>query len=321
MTGNPFLGAMTAIAAAGIGLGVRLLAAPWMPPGYPFLTFFPVIVIVTLLLGWKQGSLCAVLCGLLAWYFFIIPLNSLAFDPGVAMALTFFIFVVATQIVLIHWLQRFVASAAREREANRKLAENRELLFSELQHRVSNNLQVVAALLSLQKRDVTDERARAALDEAANRLALIGKIGRQLHDPNGTQLGVKPFLESLCGDLLEASGRTDITCRCDVADDMILAPDSAIPIALIIAESIANALEHGFTSDRGGEIDISYGRSTRGKVMLEIRDNGRGLPQGFSLEKSQSLGLRIAQTLSRQLGGEFMLVQEDRTTARLMLPA
>ena len=321
LTGRPLLAALGALAIPGAGLAMRLLANPVMPSGYPYVTFFPMVVIASFLLGWRNGAIAAVASGLAAWYFFIAPERSFHFDGGVAMALVFYVFVVATEVLLIHWLQVFVATAARERETSRMLAENRELLFRELQHRVSNNLQVVAALLSLQKRDITDEKARAALDEAATRLALIGKIGRQLHDPNGAQLGMKPFLDSLCSDLLEASGRTNIVFHSDVTDGITLDPEAAIPMALIVAESVSNAIEHGFADDRSGRIDIRFGRSSPDRVMLEVKDSGRGLPPGFSLENSKSLGLRIAQTLSRQLGGEFMLLDDGGTTARLMLPA
>ena len=321
LTGRPLLAALSALAIAGAGLAMRLLANPVMPSGYPYVTFFPMVVIASFLLGWRNGTIAAVASGLAAWYFFIAPERSFHFDGGVAMALVFYAFVVLTQILLIHWLQVFVATAARKRETSKLLAENRELLFRELQHRVSNNLQVVAALLSLQKRDVTDEKARAALDEAANRLALIGKIGRQLHDPNGAQLGMKPFLDSLCGDLLAASGRTNIDWRCVVADGITLDPEAAIPMALIVAESVSNAIEHGFADEGAGRIDISFGRSAPDRVTLEVKDSGRGLPPGFALEDSKSLGLRIAQTLSRQLGGDFTLFQDGGTTARLVLPA
>ena len=65
------------------------------------------------------------------------------------------------------------------------LADNRELLFRELQHRVSNNLQVAAAMLGLQRRHIDHDAARRALDDASSRLALIGRISRALYDPSG----------------------------------------------------------------------------------------------------------------------------------------
>jgi two-component sensor histidine kinase len=318
---RPVFATFAAIGAAGLGLLVRLLASPWMPPGYPFLTFFPMVVGSTLLLGWKPGTLCAVVSGLLAWYFFITPTTVYAFDGGIAMALGFFGLVVGMEIVLIHALQTFVAQAARERETSRALAENRELLFRELQHRVSNNLQVVAALLSIQKRDVTDMTARAALDEASNRLALIGKISRQLHDPSGARASMGPFLETLCSDVLVASGRGDIMFDVMVDKGIEIEPDAAIPLALIVAESIANAVEHGFPDGSAGRIDVRLNRSPRDMLVLEVSDAGAGLPEGFVLEASDSLGLRIVQMLARQLGGSFSLASDGRTTARLTIPA
>ncbi len=318
---RPVLAALVAVGAAGFGLSVRLLASPWMPPGYPFLTFFPMVVGTTLLLGWKPGTLCAVVSGLLAWYFFITPTAGLIFGSGIAMALGFFALVVGMEIVLIHALQTFVAQAARERETSRALAEHRELLFRELQHRVSNNLQVVAALLSVQKRDITDAKARAALDEASNRLALIGKISRQLHDPSGARTSVGPFLTTLCGDVLTASGRGDIMLDIVVDDGIAIDPDAAIPLALIVAESIANAVEHGFPGGSTGHIDVRLNRGLENTLILEVSDAGVGLPDGFVLQNSDSLGLRIVQMLARQLGGSFTLTREDRTKARLIIPA
>lgn len=317
---RPILAMLAAFTAAGIGLALRLLSTPWMPPGYPFLTFFPLVVAITLLFGWRSGALCAVASGALAWYFFITPTTVFAFDAGIAVALGLFALAVGAEIMLIHALQTFVARAARERETSRMLAENRELLFRELQHRVSNNLQVVAALLALQKRGVTDPQARGALDEASRRLTLIGKVSRQLHDTTGGHVAVGPFLETLCSDILSASGRDDIVLGIAVDEGIEIGPDAKIPLALIVAESIANAVEHGFPDGSAGRIDVRLERTPAG-LSLEISDEGVGPPQGFRLENSQSLGLRIAQMLARQLGGSFALVRDERTRALLTLPA
>src|SRR3546814_6329176 len=104
----------------------------------------------------------------------------MAFDlhPGVLVALGFYGAVVVVGIALINLLQKANFKLAVERERSRALAENRELLFHELQHRVSNNLQVVAAMLSLQRRHVDHDVARRALDDASARLALVGRISR-----------------------------------------------------------------------------------------------------------------------------------------------
>lgn len=76
-----------------------------------------------------------------------------------------------------------------------RLAATRELLFRELQHRVSNNLQMVAALLTVQRRKIADPEAKLALDEASRRLGVIGRISRQLYDPTGAGKDLPAFLD------------------------------------------------------------------------------------------------------------------------------
>lgn len=318
---RPVLGvSITLILVAGAFV-LRWFADPFLPSGFPYVTFFPAVIVSSFLFGVRLGALSALLCGLLAWYYFIPEYRS--FDvagPGV-LALLFYVFVVVTDIALVHWMQRANRNLARERELSRTLAETRELLFSELQHRVSNNLQVAAGLLSVQKRQVVDTTARAALDEAARRLALIGRISRQLYDAGGATRSMREFLEPLCADVVEASGRTGVRCSINVAEDAPLSPDAAIPLALIVAEAMANAIEHGFRDKEGGCIEVHLARHGADMVKVEVRDDGDGLPDGFRIEASDSLGLKIATMLASQLNGKFDLIREHGTTARLLLPA
>ncbi|MBR0552850.1 sensor histidine kinase [Stakelama marina] len=302
-------------------LFLRFAVDQGLPSGFPYVTFFPAVILSSFLLGVRWGSLVAVICGLLSWYFFIPPLDSFALQSGGMIALGFYIFVVATDIAIIHWMQLANAKLRHEREVSRQLALTRELLFRELQHRVSNNLQVAAGLLSLQKRQVRDETGRAALDEASRRLGLIGRISRQLYDAAGATRSMGEFLQPLCADVVEASGRTGIRCTIEVADDTPLNADAAVPLALIVAESMANAIEHGFRDRDAGHIEVHLARDGEDLVKVEVRDDGHGLPEGFSIEASDSLGLRIATMLAEQLNGRFDLVGGKGTTARLVLPA
>ncbi|MBW4330169.1 DUF4118 domain-containing protein [Stakelama sp. CBK3Z-3] len=319
--GRPLLAGCVVAALVAFALFLRFAVDRGLPPGFPYVTFFPAVVIASFLFGSRWGAAVAAVCGLCSWYFFIPVFDSFALLRGGGVALGFYIFVVATDIVIIHWMQRANANLAKERETSRQLAETRELLFRELQHRVSNNLQVAAGLLSLQKRQVGDEAGRAALDEASRRLALIGRISRQLYSASGATRTIREFLEPLCADVVEASGRTGIRCTINVADDAALNPDAAVPLALIVAEAMANAIEHGFRDRDAGHIEVHLARDGNDLVKVEVRDDGHGLPEGFSIEASDSLGLRIAAMLAEQLNGTFDLLREDRTTARLLLPA
>lgn len=300
---------------------LRFAAEPILPSGYPFVTFFPGVILASFLFGVGPGIFAAVLCGLLSWYFFIPPLHMGGFNPAVAVAMLFYTTVVVVDIMLIHFMQRANLNLAIERERSRALAENRELLFHELQHRVSNNLQVVAAMLSLQRRHVDHDGARHALDNASARLALIGRISRALYDPAGRGQDMRAFLTTLTADVVEASGREDIALAIEVPDGLTLDPNIIVPLALIVAESVNNAIEHGLP-DRGGRIVVTLA-SHNGALDLRVADDGLGVAPDFQLGAGNSLGLRIANALAAQLGGRFSLVPgaQSGAVARLDLPA
>ncbi|WP_342671283.1 sensor histidine kinase [Sphingomonas sanxanigenens] len=312
MADRPLMALAATLALLALAYLIRRAADPLLPVGFPYATFFPAVVAAAVLFGLRAGVIAAVVGGLLAWYYFIPPYHSFAITAVTVAAMTLYTFVVVTQIALVELMMA----------ANRRLAKEREtsaLLFRELQHRVSNNIQMVAALLSLQKRGITDPTALNALDEASRRLGVIGRISRQLHDPDGGGLGLRTFLEQLCADIVEANGHGGVSLEIDAPADLRLEPDAAIPVALIVAEAVANAIEHGFSGRASGRITVRVVDDARG-VVVSIRDDGHGLPAGFSLASSPSLGLGIASMLAKQLRGRFELIAEGGTEARLSIP-
>lgn len=311
------LGITAAIVATAFVL--RLMMMGSTPDGLAFVTFFPAVLLTCFLLGARMGMVAALASILLACVFFLSdPLHPGPVLNG-APAVLLFALLVSLNLTLFHWMQRANAKLRVERTRSDSLAEIREILFRELQHRVSNNLQVAAGLLALQKKHVGDGAARAALDETARRLSVIGRISRQLYQSTGGTRGMRAFLEPLCADVVEMSGRAGVTISVRAEEDMQLAPDAALPLALIVAEAIANAIEHGFADRAEGTIEVVLGRDGTGAGTVEVRDNGSGLPAGFDLARSNSLGLGIARTFAEQLGGRFELVEGDGTVARVVL--
>ncbi|BBD97056.1 DUF4118 domain-containing protein [Sphingobium amiense] len=302
-------------------MALRFAAKPLLPTGYPFVTFFPAVILASFLFGVRPGMFAAISCGMLSWYFFIPPYRDLVFNPAVAVAMLFYTGVVVIDITLIHFMQRANYNLAVERERSRALADNRELLFRELQHRVSNNLQVAAAMLGLQRRHIDHDAARRALDDASSRLALIGRISRALYDPSGAGNDMRAFLVMLTEDLLAASGREDVHISVSAPDGLMLDPNITMPLALVVAEAVSNAMEHGLP-DTSGRIHVQLEQSGEG-LSLEISDDGRGVASDFEIEAGPSLGLRIASALASQLGGRFALLPgpQQGAIARLDLPA
>ncbi|MDY6925308.1 MAG: histidine kinase dimerization/phosphoacceptor domain -containing protein [Pseudomonadota bacterium] len=312
------------LAAYGLAVGVWLIAFlvrlgldHQFPPGFPYLTFFPAVVVATYLAGLRAGLLTAVLSGLTAWWFFIGP-PGFELNAATGLALLFYAFVVAVDIFFIDGMHRERRRAEAEIEHSRELAESRDLLSREIQHRVSNNLQVVSAMLALQAQHTSDPDARRGLQEARGRTALIAKVQRGLHDANGQALPFAVFARDLLDDALDAAGRTDVELTV-TGGERPLSQDQSTPVSLIMLECVNNALEHGF-SDRAGVVRVDL--SMEGpEAVLTVTDDGAGLSPGFDPARVQSLGLRIVHSMARQLGGRFEMTGLDRgVRSRLIFP-
>lgn len=299
-------GFLLAVGATALATWLRWGIEAALPPGYPFLTYFPVVILVAFLFGARAGAITALLSGLAAWDWFIPP-DGFAVDDRTLVAMLFYVLITGTEVALVSWLQHANRQAIAGREANARLAETQALLFRELQHRVSNNLQMVAALLTLQRRQLRDEDAQAALDEAARRLGVIGRISRQLYQPSGAAQPLRAFLEELARDVIHSNAPAmPIDLQVSGDAERPLAPELAIPLALIVAEAIANAIEHGFAGRMSGRIALDLS-AAHGRLRVAVTDDGCGLPDAFALERSESLGLTIATTLAAQHGGAFAL--------------
>lgn len=317
---RPGLALVCTLAICAIVLAARLLTERLLPPGYPLFLFLPGVVLAALLYGVHMGIVATVISTLLAWSIFPGSFEQGLLDPYSGTISILYLITVSMMLALIYWIHRSTARLVAERERNARLAETRELLFRELQHRVSNNLQVAASLISLQRGAVADQAARHALDEASLRLAVIGGISRQLYDPGGAPRPLQTLLEPLCADVVRASGHhQQIRLTVHVPSGLSFPPETALPLALVVAEAVANAIEHGFAHRPGGAIDI--GAHCRDEALtIEVHDDGNGLPPGFDLKRNCGLGLRIARMFAEQLGGRFELVPENGTTARLLVP-
>jgi hypothetical protein len=233
-----------AAAAFLVAFGVRYGLNDWLPEGLPFLTFFPAVIVTAFFAGLWPGVLVTILSTLTAWYFFLRPVHTFTLDPAEVLALVFFVAIAGISIALIEAFHVAVDRLQQERERAERLAEQRETMFAELQHRISNNLQLVAALLRLEHAQISDSRAKKALAEASRRLALIGTLHRHLYDGTGSQVDFGIFLKRLGNEVLQTWDARSVELLVQ-SERMILPPEQSIPIALIVAELMSNALEHG----------------------------------------------------------------------------
>ncbi len=308
-----------AILSAALAFYVRWVLDGVLPPGFPYLTFFPAVILTAFLAGLWPGILCAALSGLAAWWFFIPPIGfSLSASSG--LTLVFFVFVVAVDIAVIELMRRAMTSLSAEQALTAQLYERQRVMFQELQHRVANNMTFVAALLQIKKRTIDSPQASAALDEARERLVTMAQIHRRLYDPASLELSVGASLRELCDDLVQAAGVEGVTCSVRV-DGVDLDTPRLVTLSLLVAEVVTNSLKHAFADRSSGQIAIDLDPLDDDRAALVIADDGPGFPDASpNLEGRISLGFGIMQSLAGQLGGALDFPAGAGARVRLVFP-
>ncbi len=287
-----------------LALFIRFELQDTLPPGFPYLTFFPAVILTTFLAGLWPGVVCAILSGLASLYFFIPPFNSFALDGSSLIAIGFYVFIVTVDITLIHFMHLAADRLLVKKEVMEGLYDQQRTMFQELQHRVANNMAFVAALLQLQKRNITADPASAsnALDEAQSRIETMSRIHRRLYDPASVDLPVAEYFQEICSDLLQATGARNIVCMVDMPA-VRLDIARLTTLSLLVTELVTNSLKHAF-AEEGGTISLKLEQLDPKRLALTVSDNGRGLPPNVGAAASKGLGTRIVQSLAAQLGGE-----------------
>lgn len=196
----------------------------------------------------------------------------------------------------------------------------KEVLLREVYHRVKNNLQMVQSLLKMGARTLVSEDSRLAFDTAIQRVHVMAMVHEHLYQmPNLAGLALSAFLREVVeGAVACNSERPDqIQLELDV-DNLAVPLDLAIPLGLLTNELVSNCLKHGIPHGQPGRI-LVLARSTNGAMRFAVQDNGPGLPEEFDPEHCKSMGLKLAASLAKQLGGrlEFTSSHGCRVEARL----
>ena len=208
----------------------------------------------------------------------------------------------------------------KEREAEEQIKrslQEKEVLLREIHHRVKNNLQVVSSLLNMQARNVRDKETIEILSEARDRIKTMSLIHSQLYESRDfAEINMKGFVDMLLGQLLQSYPVGDARIASVVrVDDYPFPISTAVPVGLIINELLSNALKHAFSGRDEGKIEVSLTASEGGRIDLTVSDDGVGLPAGFDIDKSKTLGLHLVKILSEdQLQGTLEVTSDGGVT-------
>ncbi|AEV71003.1 signal transduction histidine kinase [Mycolicibacterium rhodesiae NBB3] len=186
---------------------------------------------------------------------------------------------------------------------------SKDATIREIHHRVKNNLQTVAALLRLQARRTNNAEGREALIESVRRVSSIALVHDALSMSVDEEVNLDEVVDRIIPIMNDVAAPvdSDSPIRINRVGELgVLDADRATALIMVITELVQNAIEHAFDrSAQQGCVTIRAERSARWLDVV-VHDDGRGLPEGFSLEKSDRLGLQIVRTLvSAELDGSL----------------
>jgi two-component sensor histidine kinase len=199
-----------------------------------------------------------------------------------------------------------------------KALDEKEVLLKEIHHRVKNNLQVVSSLLSIQSRDITDEKALEAVNESRNRVKSMAIIHQNLYsEDNLTGIDLKSYVTKLAGSLFNSYkvDQDEIEFVTDI-DEMILDVDTTIPMGLILNELITNALKYAFVGRETGLLKVSL-KEQAGGLELIVQDNGVGI--NTQETRKDSFGMKMIEAFAQKLNASHEVSSGSGTTVKLLI--
>lgn len=185
-------------------------------------------------------------------------------------------------------------------------------LVAEANHRFANSLALISATISHQSRALSDpenlipaSRVRGLLGEVQSRIAAAGRLHRFLSVGNPDEpVDVGIYLRQVVSDAVASLARPDsvtLHFACDIGCRM--PTDRAFHIGLMVVELIVNSIKHAHPAEVAGKIEVRCRRDPR-CVVVDVSDDGVGLPEGFEVEHHAGEGLRLIKSLADQMGAQ-----------------
>jgi two-component sensor histidine kinase len=290
------------------------LSGDLLPANYPFLGLLVAVLLSAALFDRGSGLVATGTSVLLAAYFDLPPLGSLAVDdPRDLAALGLFVAVGIAITLVLEALHLAVERLSRSERA-------RALLLREFRHRTRNDLNGLVALLQLRARSAPSEAARDGLREAAGYAFALARVHTRLApetagDADDPSLAdTRQFITDLCADIEAAGGCEGLrpVALHVEAEAHILPTDRAVALGLALNEALTNALKYAFPDERSGNIHVRFVRQ-ESIYVLTVADDGVGPPPEAELDggppvappPGSGLGTRLLRGLAAQLRGSF----------------
>jgi two-component sensor histidine kinase len=202
-----------------------------------------------------------------------------------------------------------------EREKD-ELLRQKDVLLDEIQHRVTNSLQIIASIILLKAKSVDSEETRRHLQDAHSRVISVAAVQQHLHASAAIgSMEMQPYLTRLCEALSNSMiGEDQPVILKVVSEGGIATCRNAESLGLIVTELVINSLKYAFKgSGENGQIIVSY-EVAGTDWKLSVADNGVGKPDGVFAQPKSGLGTGIVKALANQLEAQVETVSDGRGT-------
>jgi two-component sensor histidine kinase len=193
--------------------------------------------------------------------------------------------------------------------------DEKDLLLREIHHRVKNNLQIIASLLNLQSRYITDKKVLESIRDSQNRVRAMALVHERIYLSHEiATINLAEYLRYLINQIFRFYNILQTHIEVSVTIDEIPADiDTAIPVGLIMNELVSNTLKHAFPKGRKGKITIKGVQIAPDQLQFIFRDDGVGMPADYDWKNTNTLGLRLVKSLTEQLMGTVEMEQDGGT--------
>ena len=220
-------------------------------------------------------------------------------------------------IEILSFVSDEIALAIQHIQSDEQIKSNlkeKTLLLQEIHHRTKNNMAVISAMLSMQKRRFENEQVNTIFKEIINKIKAMALVHQKLYQVNDlSNIDFKDYIKELMKLIMQSYGSISkrITLKLEMKKVRILI-DSAIPLGLVINELVSNILKHAFPDNRDGQIFVRLFKDKDETINLQLGDNGVGFPENFDVRKNSSMGLNsVFSIVEKQLKGEIDVVSEN----------
>jgi len=201
-----------------------------------------------------------------------------------------------------------------------KLLIEKDVILKEVYHRIKNSMNTIKGLLNLQANLLQDAAAIEALKDTESRVQSMMILYDKLYQAiDSNEISIQSYLASLIDEIISNfPNKKIVTIQKDIADFMINAKKLQA-LGIVINELLTNIMKYAFIGKTEGLISVSAALA-QDFITIIIQDNGLGIPESVSFEKSTGFGLMLVRSLTEQIDGTIELDRTKGTKFIIKIP-